>query len=122
MKYGPKRKTAKPIELLSTYRVKGINGVKQLRLNYLKKRQSIYFLCKGDEVMYIGHTTNLKMRIYQHVNFYGDSIDKILYFEKGASRDKELSLIHYYRPPWNGCNKEANSDDIKLVHQFLNNQ
>lgn len=68
------------------------------------KKEAIYLLYKSDELVYIGDTTQLRKRIYQHKYNGIIDFDHVLYIpleSRIARKQLESSLIIQYRPKHN---------------------
>lgn len=96
----------------------------------MERGGAVYILTnKNNTVLYIGVTSDLKKRMYEHQNkLYSSSftakynIDKLVYFEsffsieeaiarekqlKGGSRKKKIDLIESINPTWTDLSNEG---------------
>jgi hypothetical protein len=67
----------------------------------------IYFLIRGTEIVYVGQSKNLPVRIQQHRRKNGMEFDRFTVYPCAASLlDKmEQHYIAMFRPPYNGSMK-----------------
>jgi len=93
----------------------------------------VYFLMNGNELVYIGQTTNLKRRVFSHKRnwnctlFLGDkklgedTFDSIYYLIVDYKKERMAyeDLFRYdYWPKLNGYNIEKEYLDLKRVERF----
>jgi putative endonuclease len=85
------------------------------------KQYCVYILSSKSKVLYIGVTSNLKKRIWEHKNKIVEgftkkyNVDKLVYFEQTENimsalerekqmkkwrRDKKIKLIENFNPEW----------------------
>jgi RAMA domain-containing protein len=85
---------------------------------YVTHRQGIYALYKRDKLYYVGLASNLKWRLYQHLNdHHGLSWDRFsVYFTIGDSHLKELEtlILHITGKPSGNKNKGKFKDSENL--------
>jgi len=88
----------------------------------------VYLLFNGDELIYIGQTSNLKTRVQNHINknISGKIFDRVFFLVAPEEEDRlliEKKLIDFYRPKYNGyTGLECNTLGISLSkddEQFL---
>jgi hypothetical protein len=86
--------------------------------NYVRGRQGVYALYRGDRLYYVGLASNLRMRLAQHMrNTHGERWDRFsVYLTIGDSHLRELEalLLRIVKPKGNSqTGKFAKSEDIK---------
>jgi len=80
------------------------NSVEELLFNNNTIKRGIYFLYKDDKIIYIGKSTNLGKRLYNHKvqNLKDFDIIKVYTFKSNADiHYLEPYLINYYKPLYN---------------------
>ena len=80
----------------------------------------VYFLCKGDSVVYVGQTTNIGQRITQHRSKKQKDFDSVWFIKMEAMEmnHAEKAFIKALRPHTNCRESQAeptNSDWVKLA-------
>lgn len=85
---------------------------------YVRGRQGVYALYKGDRLYYVGLASNLRMRVASHKrNQHGRSWDRFsVYLTIGASHLRELEalILRIVKPKGNNQKgKFAKSEDLK---------
>jgi predicted GIY-YIG superfamily endonuclease len=86
--------------------------------NYVRGRQGVYALYRGDRLYYVGLASNLRMRLAHHMrNRHGESWDRFsVYLTIGDSHLRELEalILRIVKPKGNNQKgKFAKSEDIK---------
>ena len=86
--------------------------------NYVRGRQGVYALYRGDRLYYVGLASNLRMRLAHHMrNRHGESWDRFsVYLTIGDSHLRELEalILRIVKPRGNNQKgKFAKSEDIK---------
>lgn len=74
----------------------------------------VYFLCKGDEVVYVGQSTSPSGRIAQHTNDKLKDFDRVYLLPTPLSElnDMEAAFIHHLKPVLNGVHKGKDSRPV----------
>jgi predicted GIY-YIG superfamily endonuclease len=85
---------------------------------YVRGRQGVYALYRGDKLYYVGLASNLRMRLSHHMrNRHGESWDRFsVYLTIGDSHMRELEalILRIVKPKGNNQKgKFAKSEDIK---------
>ncbi len=75
-------------------------------------RSCVYFLFDGDELVYIGKTTNLYYRIGQHVADGYKKFDRFEVFETDDQDRLEEFLIRLLKPKYNKVVPGGNYGDV----------
>jgi Restriction Enzyme Adenine Methylase Associated len=83
-----------------------VEKYRQLFTRYVKGRQGVYALYRGDKLYYVGLASNLRSRLQQHLkDHHGNSWDRFsLYFTIGERHLKELETLILHvtgKPPGN---------------------
>ena len=86
--------------------------------NYVRGRQGVYALYRGEKLYYVGLASNLRMRLAHHMrNRHGESWDRFsVYLTIGDSHLRELEalILRIVKPKGNNQKgKFAKSEDIK---------
>jgi len=85
---------------------------------YVSHRQGVYALYRRDRLYYVGLASNLKWRLYQHLNdHHGSSWDRFsVYFTIGDKHLKELEtlILHITGKPRGNKNKGKFKDSENL--------
>ena len=85
---------------------------------YVSHRQGVYALYRRDKLYYVGLASNLKWRLYQHLNdHHGSSWDRFsVYFTIGDKHLKELEtlILHITGKPRGNKNKGKVKDSENL--------
>ena len=85
---------------------------------YVSHRQGVYALYRRDKLYYVGLASNLKWRLYQHLNdHHGSSWDRFsVYFTIGDKHLKELEtlILHITGKPRGNKNKGKFKDSENL--------
>jgi len=97
------------------------------------KQYYIYILCNKNHRLYVGMTSNLAGRVWQHKNHAIDgftkryNIDRLVYFEicddpldaierekqiKKYRREKKIALIESMNPDWDDLAANLSADDF----------
>jgi hypothetical protein len=77
-----------------------VEKIKSVRINTWERLAGIYYLFDGDEIVYIGQTTNLYARLGMHHNKRFDSFALINCLEKERTR-YEREAIYAFCPRYN---------------------
>ena len=86
----------------SIRRVQGLRDISSL----LFIGPGIYFLCKEQEVVYVGQSVNATARVHQHAKKEFDSVFFLPWPEDDLSRI-EAAFIRFLQPPLNGRQKNG---------------
>jgi len=80
-----------------------ITNLKELVLTSANLLPSVYFLCKDEQIQYIGKSVYLHSRISQHFAENVKEWDSIFYINCPINKldEMEASLIKFYQPPLN---------------------
>ncbi|MED3976066.1 GIY-YIG nuclease family protein [Priestia megaterium] len=87
-------------------------------LDRFDSMSGVYILLnKDDKIMYVGETSNFKVRISQHLGKLHDRIEKIVLYEmyKMDRWGLESILIDVLNPPWNRSNEGFRKYATKYV-------
>lgn len=80
---------------------------------------AVYFLVKGEDVVYVGQSRNLSYRITTHSS--GKEFDRVFYIPvpSASLNDVESALIRTIRPKLNEtCKKPSTEDDLLSIQNF----
>lgn len=103
------------LERISRDAVEKYQGLFQ---QYVSHRQGVYALYRRDKLYYVGLASNLKWRLYQHLNdHHGSSWDRFsVYFTIGDKHLKELEtlILHITGKPRGNKNKGKFKDSENL--------
>jgi putative endonuclease len=107
------------------------------------KQYAVYIMASRSKTLYIGVTSNLEQRVYQHKNkliagFTSKyNIDRLVYFEltsdvvpaiekekqiKGWKREKKIALIETTNPTWQDLSETWNLKTDSLTSQDLGSE
>ncbi len=101
-----------------------IKNLYELPLSNINTPPGIYFLCKNQDIQYIGRSVNVAQRIITHVSEGFKDFDSIYFISCSVNYlcDLETSCIRYFNPPYNVTNaKPPSQRDLNIVESlFLN--
>jgi hypothetical protein len=89
-----------------------IRDLKKIPLSFFETPPGVYFLCKDDEIVYIGQARNVSSRVMSH--FKEKEFDSIFYINCHISQlcPLEKALIRYYKPALNDHMTQKEIDDM----------
>jgi len=73
-------------------------------LQKIKRENGLYFLCKGEDIVYVGHSTNVYTRILEHIvedKKTFDNVRSVYHEDILRSEIVEVMLISKLRPKYN---------------------
>lgn len=80
----------------------------------------VYFLYDKGELVYIGQSKNILVRIYQHNDKVFDTFDYLEIQDEKKRNDKEIDLIMQHTPKYNKSIPTFYESDVLLINRLKN--
>lgn len=99
-----------------------ISNLYHLPIKDIKTPPGIYFLCKGNEIQYIGQSSNISQRVITHLTEGLKEFENVYFITCPINRltEVETALIRYYNPPLNKTSNVApKGKDVFIVNSLL---